>query len=204
MSLSEAEYLARLQEFQADLDRPSSAVVQKHILTGSPAALSASDYFDLRHEVAMHFGIQPIEVVLVGSCRTGFTLMDKPKQSRPRYTRVESGSDLDIVVVSTRLFDTIWDTVFDYAQESAAFRKSDEAVEFRGMLFRGWIDPRGMPPGQRFELAERWIRFFDRFGRDRRFGNRRATARVYRDWVRLATYQQIAVEGCKRARREGR
>jgi len=198
-SHNDPEYEARLKAFQADLSRPSSEIVQKHILTGSPVALSPDEYFALRHEVALYFGIHPVEVVLVGSCRIGFSLLDKPNKNRPRYSRLQSGSDLDLVVVSARLFDQLWDAVFEYAQTNLAFSKSREGVEFRNMLFRGWVDPRGLPPVKRFTLSNRWIQFFDGLSRDRRFGNRRASARVYRDWSRLAAYQQIAVDQCKRA-----
>jgi hypothetical protein len=165
------------ESVQADLNRPSHEIVQKHILTGLPVALSSDDYFALRHEVATHFGIQPVEVVLVGSCRTGFTLRDNPEENRPRYSQIRSGSDLDVAVVSARLFDQLWDDVFDYSRRSSAFRGSPEGEEFRRMLFRGWVDPRGFPPGGRFEHADRWNRFFDGLSRDRRFGNRRTTAR---------------------------
>src|SRR5262249_38426705 len=157
-------------------------IVQKHILTGSPVALTADDYFALRHEVARQFGIHSVEVVLVGSCRIGFSLTDKTKQNRPRYSRLRAGSDLDLVVVSARLFDQLLDAVFEYSQTNLAFSKSPEGVRFRNMLFRGWIEPRGLPPVRRFELSHDWVQFFDGLGRDRRFGNRRATARVYRDW----------------------
>jgi hypothetical protein len=198
MELSPSEFESRLSAFQADLNRPSIEVVQKHVLTGSPVALSADEYFTLRHEVAVHFDVQPVEVVLVGSCRTGFTLRDNAEKNRPLYSPIRSGSDLDIAVVSERLFNQFWDDVFAYSQRSSAFRASG-GDEFRRTLFRGWVDPRGFPPGRRFEQADHWRQFFDGLSRDRRFGNRRTTARVYRDWVRLAAYQQIAVDRCKRA-----
>ena len=41
----------------------------------------------------------------------GFTLMDKSDQDRPRYSHVHPGSDLDIAIVSTRLFNEYWDLV---------------------------------------------------------------------------------------------
>lgn len=198
MESNDREYEARLRAFQADLSRPSSEIVQKHILTGSPVALTPEEYFVLRHEVALHFGVHPVEVVLVGSCRIGFTLTNKLRKNRPRYSLLQPGSDLDLAVVSARLFNQFWDAVFEYAQTDLAFHKSPEGVRFRNMLFRGWVEPRGLPPVKRFELFTDWIRCFDSLSRDRRFGNRRASARVYRDWSRLAAYQEIAVDQCKR------
>lgn len=199
MKSGDPEYEARLRSFQADLSRPSSEIVQKHILTGSPIVLTPDDYFVLRQEVALHFGIHPVEVVLVGSCRVGFSLTDKPKKKRPRYSRLETSSDLDLAVVSSKLFHRLWDAVFEYSRTNIAFSGSPEGTQFRYTLFQGWIDPRGLPPVRRFELSNRWISFFDGLSRDRRFGNRRASARVYRDWSGLAAYQQIAVDRCKQA-----
>src|SRR4051812_43370945 len=105
MDIKDSDIQERLNRFKHDLKYPSPDIVHKHILTGAPIALSDEDYFLLRNRVASKFRVQPVEVVLVGSCRVGFTLVDKPKQDRPRYSHVHPGSDLDIAVVSAQLFD---------------------------------------------------------------------------------------------------
>ena len=199
MALGEDDYNARLDAFRTDLGRPSEEIVQKYILTGSPAALSEDEYFELRDTVARHFDIHPVEVVLVGSCRVGFTLWEKPRKNRPRYSAVESGSDIDLAVVSPLLFDRLWDGVFEYARGDSAFVGTRAGDRLRRTLFQGWVDLRGLPPGQRLGWVSDWVRYFDGLSRDRHFGSRRTSARVYRDWKRLAAYQQIAVDACKKA-----
>jgi hypothetical protein len=197
MEISEQEYKRRLAQYQQDLKYPANEVVHKHILTGAPAALDADDYFLLRNRVAKKFQVQPVEVVLVGSCRVGFTLVDKSKKGRPRYSPLHSGSDLDIAVVSAWLFDQLWQDVFLYSVTDRAFATSPEAKMFRDTLFAGWIDPRGLPPANRFARSREWNQFFDQLSADRQYGNRRASARVYRSWDRLCAYQQKAVEQCQ-------
>src|SRR5262245_9919303 len=66
MEPSLADIESKVRAFQTDLVRPSEEIVHKHILTGSPVALSADEYFTLRHEVAIHFSVHPAEVGVVG------------------------------------------------------------------------------------------------------------------------------------------
>lgn len=197
MELTDAEYNRRLTEFQSDLKQPAAEVVQKHILTGAPAALTPDAYFLLRKRVADKFRVQAVEVLLVGSCRLGFSVVDKPKLGRPRYSPMRPDSDLDLVVVSTAAFDQLWQELFHYEAGNRGYAVTPEAVKCRDNLFRGWIDPQGLPPVKQFARTRDWVQLFEQIGRDREYGNRRASARLYRSWDRLAAYQQVAVEQCK-------
>jgi hypothetical protein len=198
MELSDAEYRQRLKQYREDLKHPSNEVVHKHILTGTPAVLSVDDYFLLRNRVANTLGVQPVEVVLVGSCRTGFTIVDKSTEDRPRYSPVRSGSDLDIAIVSARLFDNFWQDVLNYSDTDRAFAGTPEAGVFKECLFGGWIDPRGLPPSRQLARAQSCFQLFRQITQDRQYGNRRASGRVYRTWEQLAAYQRRAVDQCKR------
>lgn len=198
MDISDADYKKRLGEYQYDLQFSAIDVVQKHILTGSAAALDNTDYYQLRRRVAEKFRVQSVEVILVGSCRVGFSIVDKAVIGRPRYSLMRSDSDLDLAIVSATLFDTVWDKVFRYSESDRAFGNSDAATDFRNGLFEGWIDPKGLPPISQFAMAKEWNQFFGQIGGDRKYGNRRASARLYRTWDRLISYQQIAVKQCQR------
>lgn len=198
MDIRHSDIQERLDRFKHDLKYPTGDIVHKHILTGAPIALSDEGYFLLRNRVAAKFRIQPVEVVLVGSCRMGFMLMDKSEQDRPRYSHVHPGSDLDIAIVSARLFNEYWDLVHGYSNVNWAFLTTDQGVRFQQTLFCGWIDPDGLPPSNQFAKAREWWQFFREITQDRRYGNRRANARIYRSWEKIALYQQRAVEQCKR------
>ncbi len=179
-----------LDRFKADLKNLSPQdSVRKHITTGTPTELSEDDYFELRRLIAAQFDLHPSAVVLVGSCRQGFSIA--PKQV---WAAANSGSDLDVAIVSPEKFDQCWDSVFAYSRSNRAWHKSRRYRQFARTLFRGWIDPRGLPPVPRFEQAARWIEFFDTLMQSRRFGTRRISARLYRTWSRLDAYQEIAVE----------
>jgi hypothetical protein len=198
MEISDSDIQDRLERYKYDLKYPANEVVHKHILTGVPVALTLDDYFLLRNRVARKFQVEPVEVVLVGSCRVGFTLVDKSEEGRPRYSPVHPGSDLDIAVVSSWLFNQYWDNVHLYSVQNWAFPTTPEGIKFRETLFGGWIDPLGLPPATQFQKAREWFQFFRQLSDDRQYGNRRASARIYRSWDRLCAYQQRAVEQCQR------
>lgn len=154
-------------------------------------SLTEESYFKLRAIIGAEFELHPSAVVLVGSCRTGFSL--SPEY---RYREVQPDSDLDVAIVSLERFDHYWDAVFEYAAVDRAWKGSREFKEFMRMLFNGWIDPRGLPNVARFKRAEKWTSFFDALMHSREFGARRITARLYRTWSRLEAYQERAVRKC--------
>jgi len=156
-----------------------------------PAAMHPDKYYELRRDVASQFELHPNAVILVGSSRMGFAL--KPEK---RYQPAHTGSDLDLALVSADRFDDYWDRVFLFARSDMVWRKSKEFRQFAWFLFNGWIDPRGLPPVPRFAKAKEWVTFFDELMRSRRFGQRRITARLYRTWDRMESYQEKMIRLC--------
>src|SRR5262249_20163136 len=104
---ADAVHTARVQEFQRDVTADIGNCIRRHITTGDPAGLSQATYYELRRMVADWLSLHPSAIVVVGSCRTGFTI--KPDK---RYTPFTSASDIDVAVVSESWFDTIWDDIF--------------------------------------------------------------------------------------------
>lgn len=179
-----------VKAFKAELADPDLlAVVQKHLSTGRPVALSDDDYFQLRRLVAAQFQLHPSAVIVVGSTRTGFSL-----NPRHAFRPIASGSDIDVAIVSADRFDDYWDRVFEYTRSDYAW---DDARRFKKNLFQGWIDPRFLPNNTRFGPALEWTRFFDGLMQSRRYGLRKITARLYRTWQRLDAAQEKAVLECR-------
>ena len=155
-------------------------VIRKHITTGMPVELTDEVYFGLRSKIADEFKLHPSAVVIVGSCRMGFSIAP-----RKRFRAAKPDSDLDVALISLERFDQYWDDVFAYSAQDSAWKRSDEYREFVRMLFNGWIDPRGLPNVHRFEQATRWSSFFGELMQSRQFGPRRISAHLYRTWSRL-------------------
>ena len=177
--------------FQNDLGVLSDGdVVHKHILTGSPVVVPETAYFEIRRKTAEAFNICPSEVLIVGSCKTGFSLKDAYPY---RHARIDS--DIDVAIVSEGMFQEYWEAVFCFANESYEFRNSREYNTFATDLFRGWIMPRGLPKMRKFVETERWQDFFNKLGNLRLHGPeaRNINAKLYRSWRRLQSYQEILV-----------
>ena len=192
MSTISAEHESRVQRFRSDL--AALAVrdfIRKHITTGVPVVITSDDYYELRRLVAEEFNLHPSAVIVVGSCRTGFSI--RPKK---RYHQADPASDIDVAMVSREQFDRYWDGVFEHARSDKAWERTRKYKAFVRMLFNGWIDPRGLPSVPTFSQAQQWVTFFDELMQSRRFGPRRITARLYRNWERLESYQEITVSSC--------
>ena len=149
------EHEARVQRFRSDLKtlKPNE-VIRKHITTGMPVELTDELYFALRSKIADEFKLHPSAVVIVGSCRMGFSIAPKK-----RYRAAKPDSDLDVAIVSLERFDQYWDAVFAYSAQDGAWKRSEEYREFVRMLFHGWIEPRGLPTVPRFEQANPMVAF---------------------------------------------
>src|SRR3954451_10579709 len=107
MAVNPNDHRRRVEEFQHDLQHMDPLkVIRKHITTGASAVLPAATYYELRDEVADHFQLHPSDVIIVGSCRTGFSL--KPSK---RYAPCRYSSDVDIAIISPERFDAYWDLV---------------------------------------------------------------------------------------------
>ncbi len=194
MAVEPNDHLRRVTEFQDDLRRMEPIkVIRKHITTGGSAVLTEGVYYELRNEVADHFGLHPSEVVLVGSCRMGFSL--KPYK---RYEPFGASSDVDLAIISREKFDEYWDLVFRYWRSNRVWSRTKYYRAFLRDLFKGWIWPRWLPPPREFREALAWAEFEDRLGRERFRRLRSVGARLYRSWERLEAYQAIHVLDCKR------
>jgi hypothetical protein len=180
-----------IKKFKSDLiEHNETYVVQKHILTGTPVVMTPEAYFEIRHNAARQFGISPSEILIVGSCRTGFSLKDDKV-----YMPAGIESDIDVTVVSNYLFDLHWEQTFLIAKSDTAFRKSNLYKKFSTDLANGWIMPREVPPSNNYTLSREWVEYFNKLSNLRLhgLGSRSISARLYKSWSRLQTYQEILV-----------
>lgn len=181
---------AKIGRFKSALEALStSQVVRRYLTFGSCHALDEDQHYELKEEIADHFAIHPSEVLVVGSGKLGFSIVpDK------RYRHFGDTSDVDVAVVSPRLFESIWREVFDYAHEGGYW---PARRDFEKYLFRGWIRPDKLPPSNVFELGNDWWEFFRSLTRSKRFGPYKVRGGLYRSWYFIERYQEIAVKGCQ-------
>ena len=135
-------HTARVQEFQRDVTADIGNCIRRHITTGDAVGLSKPTYYELRRIVAEWLSLHPSAIVVVGSCRTGFTI--KPHK---RYSPFTSASDIDIAIVSEHWFDRFWDDIFMATQPNRDWVLTTREGKLLGRdLFNGWLTPEKLPP----------------------------------------------------------
>ncbi len=137
--LVDSDYLSR---FKADLvSLPPGEIYARYVLSESCMGMAGVDERHLRDRIAIRFGIDLKNVVIVGSAKLGFTLRRKPAsgedEERPAFSPFSENSDIDVAIVSDDLFDNIWKRCFEFWHTSGY----GDAIGYwpRGRRFREYI-----------------------------------------------------------------
>ena len=195
--MSIANFRAALRELTVD------QLFDQYISVEECAAHLDFDQHALRDRIARRFNVSDEQVQIVGSAKLGFTLVDKYMDTddpRPAFSLFDDNSDIDIAIVSDRLFDEIWKIVFEMwhssgYQFSANFWPT--ARQFRNYHFRGWMRPDKLPYEAGVAYRRDWFRFFERLVGERLAGDHRINAGVFREPYFLKQYQTVGLERAK-------
>jgi hypothetical protein len=195
-----------LAAFKADLvSLTAEEIFARYVAPDTCRGLTEVDQASLRGQIADHFGIPVSSVMIVGSAKIGFTLRNKQAKSedevdRPPFSEFSLGSDIDVAIVSDKLFDEIWKGCFTFWHTSGyanAHAYWPKGRDFREYFFRGWMRPDHLPSEGGFRYKRDWFDFFRRLTSARAAGDYRITAGLYREPYFLAAYQTIAINRCK-------
>lgn len=181
---------SRLALFKADLKvKSAQEVVRRHISFGDCFALDEEQHFQLKSAVASQFDLNPVDVFIVGSAKLGFSIAPSK-----RYRHFGNYSDIDIAVVSDRLFDRVWEEAYEYARKGGYW---EAQRQFERYFFKGWIRPDMLPSSPIFGFSNAWWEFFRTLTASHNFGPFRIRAGIYRGNRFLEGYQEKAVSACK-------
>ena len=181
----------RICEFKKDLnDLSPIEMVRKYITSGDCFILSNDQYFDLRSKVACCFGLHPNEVLVVGSAKLGFSIA--PCQL---YNTFSTESDIDVALVSSKLFDEIWQSGYDYKYSGEDWKKKEHS-KFIKYLFRGWIWIDMLPESPLIPLIDKGVKLFEKMTSSGMFGNHKISGGLYKSYFFLENYQKICIEHC--------
>lgn len=180
-----------VQEFLKDLEKfDDPQMVQRHIAYGPCVHLDSEAYYRLKRLLSEKWKIHHSEVIVVGSAKLGFSI--SPKK---RYKLFNDDSDIDVAIISSVLFDEFWKSAYSYASDPANLW--DRKADFIKYIFKGWVRPDMLPPGDRFPLKSEWTQFFDGLTTSREFGSYQIVAGIYRDWQFFEKYQQGGIAHCR-------
>ena len=178
------------------LEQSPKYVVQRYILDLFPYCFKDSPelYWELRELVCSHMELHPQDFSLAGSGKLGFSLAPK-KLGKP----FNDGSDIDIILVSERLFVEVWSKLIafrdrpDYKLQTKEKRKACHDLEYS--IFFGHIMLEVLTLN--FDFAKEWWQFFNTLSTYERFGPRQISAALFRDWTCVDRFYERALTNIK-------
>jgi predicted nucleotidyltransferase len=169
--------------------RSPREICRRFLIFGNCQELFEERYYSLKAAIAEEFHIHPNEVVVVGSTKLGFSIVPGK-----RYRPFGESSDIDVAIVSPKLFDRVWQEVFEYLSSASSWHKR---AEFAQYFVRGWVRPDKLPSGPTFRFTDSWFGFFRSLSNSREFGDIPISGGLYRDWLFLERYQEQCIAWCR-------
>lgn len=183
-----------------DSDEALIELCRRTVLHGTPAVFMnrEDDFYSFRKRIADEFCVNFHEIYIVGSAKLGFSPIKD-------YKQFDLNSDIDVSIVSRRLFDEYLDKIRYFQMEYRASRKSITKAElelyhmFLEYTAIGWMRPDKLPLSfQIGELRSSWFDFFKSLSYgNSEVGNYKVAAGVFKDYRHLELY---TISGIKRAR----
>ena len=159
--------------------------VRHRVIFGSCRHLEDSEHSNLREEVANGFSIHPNQVTVVGSTKLGYSMAPEKK-----FKPFGSGSDIDIAIVESGLFDQYWEELHNLKETAISW---PEFGQFRNYHFSGWMRPDKLPAAK---IRNEWFDFFQRLQKRGIGGGAPLRAALYKSWYFLEKYQSKGVSVC--------
>jgi hypothetical protein len=165
---------------------PAEDIVQKIIIDTFPYAFSNNpeNYWHLRSRICNKFHVHPQNFTIIGSAKLGFSL--NPDTPGKLYS---DASDIDIVLVSDYLFESIWLNLISY-RNSVYYRLDSYAKqrfnELQMVLF--WGQLRLDKLSNSFDFAKDWWEFFNELSTDNKYGNKQIRAAIFKSWHHATNY----------------
>lgn len=173
--------------FKADLlELPATRFIRKWLVFGNCTAYPNNhDYYALVERVAERFQVHPTSIFAVGSAKLGFSIAPTKRY----FAFDENTSDIDLVIVSDRLFDQMWKEFYEAKEKDPWWPNRSAFLKY---LFRGWLRP-DFFPDVRTATADGWFDFFASVSKDQ---PAKVTGAIYRTWSFFETYQAGCVGQC--------
>lgn len=164
--------------------------VQRYITSGSCVHLDENDYGELRQRVSARFGLHPTNVLVVGSAKLGFSIAPTK-----RWQLFNDESDIDVAIVSSHLYLSIWRQVGELLAKDPLFAWDRKSLLSRKHL-QGWLRPDALPTSPGLPISNQWFEFFRQLTETGICGPYKINAGIYYDVQFLELYQEQAVREC--------
>ena len=163
---------------------------RKFVLHGTPHVFNGrdDDFYEFRKKIAQKFNIPYHEIYITGSGKLGFSPF--------KLKEFDYDSDIDVAIISPRLFENI---MRDISRYQMSFRKARTVVreselemyhQFLEYVALGWIRPDKLPISFQMKTFKNdWFSFFQSlsYGKSE-VGNYKVNAGVFQSYEHLEDY----------------
>jgi hypothetical protein len=198
-----AEFLENLKGIQSDEELLDFC--RKNVIHGTPNIFDGreGEYYEFRKRIAQKFEIDFNEVFIAGSAKLGF--------SPHKRKAFDLESDVDVAIISPKLYDKISDSICSFQLE---LRRNRRAISVREMAMYhkyleytalGWIRPDMLPVSfQVRELKDDWFAFFlsISYGKSEA-GNYKVNAGAFKSYNHFERYTMSGLQDLKNSIRLG-
>ncbi len=167
-------------------------IVQGYILDLFPFCFkdSPEKFWLLRKSICEEFRLHPKNFAIAGSGKLGFSIVPS-KYGQP----FSEASDIDVVLVSETLFDSIWrELIIYYEHPDFKLLPSNIRKEFNALrqkLFYGQVRLDILV--KNFDFAKEWWKFFNKISTDETFGPREINAAIFKSCDHVTEYYKRAI-----------
>ncbi|WP_176544068.1 hypothetical protein [Priestia megaterium] len=172
-------------------------IIEEFLVFGTPYIYIGQEgvYYNLKKQVADFFNVNQRNIFITGSSKLGFSIAPS-KLWRPIDGDPEKDSDIDIVIISDKVFDYYWKSILDYNEKTIMPSKNNQKhAEFLDYFFKGWLRPDKFP--YRYEGADEWFEFFRKISYKKEFGGRKVAAAIYREEYFFNKYNTQNLNGIR-------
>ncbi|MCD8438671.1 hypothetical protein [Tenacibaculum finnmarkense] len=182
----------KIKQFKNDcLNLDANIVVQKYLLDGSCYFFDAEenrDEFVFKKAIADSLKVHIRDIAIVGSGKLGFSIKpDDNNKGLFLYKKFDNEtSDIDIAIVSNRLFDSQLIKMYEYTSQYTNHEHWNETTDRKSFAFymlKGWLKPNFIPNGYQIstEIEKVTSRYKMKYGRDINIG-------IYKSWYFFEAY----------------
>lgn len=190
-----------LEDFKIDCQElVTDDIVQKYLIDGASYFFDHYnlDEYKFKKEIALSLGVHIRNIAIVGSGKLGFSL--KPDPDIPSFfpfKQFDDGrvSDLDIAIVSEKLFEIQLQKLFEYTGHYTnhdLWSKSTDRKSLAFYILKGWIKPEYVPGG--YDISEKigdfQTEYQVKFGREVNIG-------IYHSWYYFENYHKKNIQNIK-------
>lgn len=191
-----------VQEFRDKLrDRDARELAEEYVLSEDVAHVDTAGIDRIRLTIGRAFATpeERVKLYIVGSAKLGFSLVEKRNNdgTLSRYRPFSPTSDVDVAVLSPRIFDMIWHEISRYARQTGQHPWDSE--KFGDYLVCGWLRLDKLPKNLRLRHCDVWGDCFNRLSSDRALGPRKIRGGLFYSSEHMLQYYQTTIEECKRA-----